>query len=101
MACGELVARLLSASYAGRLAGEGRPGCRPFPSLRTRIWISSAIRRASCSARSARVTRTHGSVAEFYPDAPAVHRFPLNAAQLVIARRYQFGSFPRPQRRAG
>jgi ankyrin repeat protein len=37
-------------------------------------------------------------VAEFYPGAPAAGRFPLSAAQLVIARRCQFGSWARLRR---
>jgi ankyrin repeat protein len=37
-------------------------------------------------------------VAELYPDAPAARRFPLSAAQLVVARRYQFGSWARLRR---
>jgi ankyrin repeat protein len=36
--------------------------------------------------------------AEFYPDGPPAGRFPLSAAQLVIARRYQFGSWARLRR---
>jgi hypothetical protein len=38
------------------------------------------------------------AAAEFYPDGPPAQRFPLSAAQLVIARQYRFGSWARLRR---
>ncbi|HEY7049526.1 MAG TPA: ankyrin repeat domain-containing protein [Jatrophihabitantaceae bacterium] len=52
--------------------------------------LQRAVRTGDAGARA--------MVAEFHPDPPAPDRFPLSAAQLVLARKYRFASWTRLRR---